>query len=95
MMCDDDTKNLKVKFSQLEKKANENAADLDVTRNRLNTVEIEAMMAKRERDMFKSKLEDCVELLKQHGIEFDEGEAGSERLIEEYGEQIERLTKEN
>ena len=53
------------------------------------------MVAKRERDMFKSKLEASVELLKQNGIEFDEGEAGSVGLIEEYGETIEKLTKEN
>ena len=59
---------LKQKYADLEKRNNEICGDLEVARTRLNTVEIDLMKTKRERDIYKSKYEATVELLKNNGI---------------------------
>jgi kinesin family protein 4/21/27 len=90
---DGEAKSLKVANSTLEKQVATLSADLDVTRTRLSTVEIDVMVAKRERDSYKAKYEAAIGKLKAHGIAIDEEENAS-TLIDEYTGTIDRLQKE-
>jgi predicted nucleic acid-binding Zn-ribbon protein len=67
--ADDESKNLKLTNATLEKQVAAATADLEVTRTRLSTVEIDIMVAKRERDTYKAKYESCLETMKEHGID--------------------------
>jgi len=89
---------LKQKYAELEKRNKEVCGDLDVSRNRLTTVEIDLMKIKRERDIYKSKYEATVELLNKNGIEYvaeEEDNAPDSKLIDEYTHELEKLLKDN
>lgn len=85
------------KSQQQEKKVAMLASELDMVRSACLTLEIESLKIKKERDLFKVKLDDCLERLKLAGIQIpedQEDEARSIKLVDEYLETIEKLKKD-
>lgn len=82
------------KSQQQDKKLAMLSSEMDMVRSACMTLEIENMKLKKERDLFKVKLDTCMEQLKLAGIEIPEEDEKPVKLIDEYLEAIEKLKKE-
>ncbi|CAG9310966.1 unnamed protein product [Blepharisma stoltei] len=92
---EDEDRKVKLKCQQLEKRVSQLTIELDKYRSSSNDSEIENLNTIKERDIYKSKVEKYVELLKEHNLYVEEEEEFKlPSLLEEYSKTIEKLKKD-
>ena len=89
---DEELKNSKIKVQKLEKKLEQAVNELEYNKGKINDSNIQILVIRKERDILKIKLEKYAEILASQGI-IVEHEEKSFRLVDEYCETIEKLTK--
>ena len=89
---DEELKNSKIKVQKLEKKLEQAVNELEYNKGQINDSNIQILVIRKERDILKIKLEKYAEILASQGI-IVEHEEKSFRLVDEYCETIEKLTK--
>ena len=82
------------KSQQLEKRVSLLTSELELSRNNSQALEIENFKIKKERDLFKIRIEQYVDILRNNGLPILEDDQTSLKLIDEYLEIIEKLKKE-
>lgn len=91
---DDEDRKIKLKCQQLEKRVNQLNIELEKYKTSSNSEEIEMLNAIKERDIYRSKLEKCVEILKENNLYAEDEEIKLPTLLEEYSKTIEKLKKD-
>ena len=82
------------KSQQLEKRVALLTSELDVSRTAQQTIEIENYKIKKERDLFKNRIEQYTDILRLNGLPILEEDETSNKLVDEYLDIIEKLKKE-
>lgn len=82
------------KAQQLEKRLSAVTAELEVARQALQAVEIDNFRIKKERDLFKDRIDKYMDILRVNNIPMLEEDETSVKLVDEYLEQIEKLKKD-
>lgn len=92
---DEELQIAKSKTTQLEKKLIQSNIEIESFKLTSMTSQLELLQLKRERDIYKAKLEKYTNVLISNGLQIDEDDKNSVSLIDEYNVSLESLKKTN